>query len=96
VRDDSRKIMGSIGVVACALDEGIALLDASRNIYFSLNASGAVVWQLIASPCSIDEICEAVANHFDISADACRDDVVAMVDRLVELKLATLRDHTGT
>lgn len=76
----------------CELDGGVALLDLDRNVYFSLNRTGAVIWRAIEKPSSIDDVCAAVADKFTVTRDDCRGDVVSLVDRLVDSRLARVVD----
>ena len=88
----------SATVMACAFGEGIALLDANSNTYFSLDPVGAVVWNAMSrdggsasgvdpsqtdpSSVALDELCDAVAAEFDVAPETCRPDIVALLGEL--------------
>lgn len=97
------------GVMACSFADGVALLDARSNTYFSLDGVGTVIWQALggaapqpsphagldegwnggqdesdasAAPATLEQLCEAVVNEFEVTAEACRADIAALVTDL--------------
>lgn len=91
------------GVMACPFGEGLALLDARSNTYFSLDAVGTVVWRAlgghvpggevpnvapatptpaIPTPATLKLLCDAVANEFEVTAEACGSDIATLVTDL--------------
>ena len=76
-------------VIACELEGGAALLDLRTSHYFSLNSVGAVLWQALQTPTSPERLSETVAEHFEITADACRADVEAYLGQLHTRQLVT-------
>lgn len=85
---NSPRFVSNTSVAASEIDNGMALLDLDRNIYFSLNQVGAVIWRAIEQPLSIDQICAIVADNFRTSPEACRGDIERLMGRLIEAKLA--------
>ena len=81
-------------VVACELNGGAALLDLRTSTYFSLNPVGAVIWEAIQQPKTLDGICATVAGTFEVGDDRCRADVQTLLDTLQERRLA-VRNHAG-
>jgi sensor domain CHASE-containing protein len=86
--DFASKFVAGSAVVECAIDGGIALLDIDRNVYFSLNKTGAVVWAALREPRSVEEISTLLSEKFHTTAEACRGDVARLVGRLVDVGLA--------
>lgn len=89
------KVVASDSVAMSELDGGAALLDLERNIYFSLNGTGAVIWKAIEKPSSMDDVCSAVAEQFVVSVDQCRSDVTRLIGQLMDAKLARLADASA-
>ena len=52
-----------------------------------LNQTAAYTWALLAEERTLDELCAAVAERFDVAPDTARDDVGAFVDEIVHLGL---------
>ncbi len=80
--------VASPSVVTSDIDNGLALLDLDKNVYFSLNQTGATIWRAIARPVSIDAICAVLAEAYQTTPYTCRPDVERLISRLVEARLA--------
>ncbi|MFT3722198.1 MAG: PqqD family protein [Hyphomonadaceae bacterium] len=89
---ENAKIVASDSVAMSEVDGGAALLDLERNVYFSLNRTGAVVWKAIEQPSSLDDVCAAVAANFVVSVEKCRPDVAKLIDKLIGARLARVVD----
>lgn len=85
--DASNVFQRSTEQVSCNLDEEVAILDLEKSRYFGLAGVGAHIWLVLEKPCSVGEICNSVVDHFDISPEACRDDVVQFLTSLQQAGL---------
>ena len=86
------RLQAAADVMASPLGDGVALLDLRSNQYFSLNAVGAALWQALARPRSINDLCDAVADDFEVASDACRADVRALLGDLQRHGLVVATD----
>lgn len=75
-------IIASPEVVSCELGEGIALLHLKKNVYFSLNAVGAEVWEFIQSASSKEDIFEYISDKFHIQKEVCSRDIELLLSDL--------------
>ena len=66
-----------------------ALLGESREEYFGLNGTAVRVWELIAQPRSLAEICDVLVEEYDCDRDEIERDVRECLAELVADKLAT-------
>lgn len=80
-------------VVGSPMGDKFALLDQRSNVYYTLNATAAVIWRHLGTPSDIDTLCRAVAAEFDITEEACADDVRQLVLELNEMSLITSVDR---
>jgi len=79
--------------VSCRLDDETVMLELKRGTYYGLNHVGTVIWDLIQKPQSLEAICSAVMEKYEIDAETCNRDVLRLIEELqsaglVELKLA--------
>lgn len=65
----------------------VVILDSKSDRYLGLNASGAVVWGVLANGGSISEAIEAVVESFPVPPEQARADVLALVNDLVANQL---------
>lgn len=84
-------------ILSCDVgDDGAVLLDPREGVYLGVEGPGALLWATLAQgPASVAELCDAVAADYEISAEACADDVRAFVDDLLRRDLVTLLPEDG-
>ncbi len=70
------------------------MLSLRDGTYYGLEEVGAEIWRLIQTPITIDCIVASLVEMYDIDAERCRADVIALVAALVERRLVEVRDST--
>lgn len=85
--DSATVLTQSTQQVSCNLNEEVAILDLEKAVYFGLEGVGAHIWQALAEPRSVAEICESVVEEFDVAPETCRDDVIRFLTALKEAGL---------
>ena len=69
-------------VVLRRLDDGAVLVDLDTNNIFELNATGARICELLATPTSNDDIVARLCEEFDVDADLAEGQLRALVTDL--------------
>jgi len=64
------------------LDEETIVVDPRRREVHLLNETAARVWELLASPQSVDELAAALGGEYDVAEAELREAVVELVDGL--------------
>jgi hypothetical protein len=82
--------------LSCDLAGEVAILDVKSGMYLGLNTVGARIWQLIQVPTTVDEICKAMVEEYDVAADRCRRDVLALLQELAAKGLVQIRYGTAS
>jgi hypothetical protein len=72
------------------LDNEIVLLNTRTARYHALHGAGSQIFHLLDKPRSIREICDAMTEQFDVSADACQRDVLDFVRALIREELVVV------
>lgn len=62
--------------------EEAVLLDLDSEMYFSLNETGALMWEHLAAGRAPEEICTAMTDEFDVEAEQVEADLVVLVEAL--------------
>lgn len=66
----------SPNVVATTLkDSESVLLDVNSRRYYSLNATGTRIWQLLGDDGRVSEIAAALASEYEVSEEEAREHV---------------------
>jgi hypothetical protein len=86
------KMERSIHALHRIVDEQAIILHAETGVYFTLNAVGSLVWQLLETPATPLALRERILSEFDVPADVLARDIDAF---LTELESAGLVRRVG-
>jgi hypothetical protein len=64
------------------IDARAILLSVENGKYYSMNAMGTRIWELIQSPTRIDTLIRDLLEHFDVDAAMCEAEVLQFLARL--------------
>jgi hypothetical protein len=70
------------GLHAVEMDGELVMMGQEQGEYYGLRDVAASIWQHLAEPRTTDELCALVADEYDVTAEACHDDVSAFLDEL--------------
>ncbi len=59
-----------------------ALLNLESGVYYGLDAVGTRIWRLVADRQPLPQVCAALLDEYDVSADVLERDVRALVSDL--------------
>ncbi|MEE4176004.1 MAG: HPr-rel-A system PqqD family peptide chaperone [Bacteroides sp.] len=61
--------------ISGALHDQLVMMDIKQGKYFALNPAATRIWELLENPLSLDALCKALLEEFDVSPDQCQQDV---------------------
>ena len=67
------------------VDDTVVMMDTDKGKYYELDAVGARIWTLLATERSVGEMCALLVAEFDVTPEACRDDVLEFLEKAREL-----------
>lgn len=70
------------GIVTADMDGEKAMLDIEKGKYYGINVIGSRIWELIDSPCTVQEIVAALKSEYDILETDCQQDVQKFIKSL--------------
>lgn len=77
--------------VSCDLAGETVLLNLVNSQYFGLNASGAVVWELLQKTRSVTELRDALLRHYpDVAPEQCTRDLLELLGELADAELVQI------
>jgi hypothetical protein len=79
--------------VSTTLGDETVILGMEDGVYYGLDAVGARVWALLASPQRVSELVRIVTSEFDVTPEQCERDVLALLDELSARRL--IREAAG-
>lgn len=75
---------------AAALDDGVVLLSVRAGAYFTFNRMGSEVWRMLAEPCRVGQIFDALAREHAVDACTVVRDVAPFLQTLIDNRLVRL------
>jgi hypothetical protein len=79
--------------VSTALGNETVILHFQKGSYFGLNEVGSAIWSRLQQPRTVRELCDAVLAEFEVDRERCRQDVLALLERLHSEGLIEIRDE---
>jgi hypothetical protein len=70
----------------------VAILHLKNGIYYGLDPIGARIWNLIQEPRTVSEVRDTLLAEYDVDADRCERDLLALLTQLAENDLIHIVD----
>jgi len=77
-------------VLSSELGSEHVLLNLRDSTYYGLDEVGGAIWKLLQAPISVEAICCAIGEAYDVEPDRCRQDVMNLLGELVERRLVDI------
>ena len=78
--------------VSSALVGESVILNLKTGMYYSLNAVGASVWELLQTPHTVQDIYEAILDEYEVDPQQCRQEVSDLLQELLTVQLIEVQD----
>lgn len=72
-------------ILFSALDDQIVMMNIETGEYYDIDPIGSQIWEIIEGPQSISSICSQLIEKFDVTAEACEQEVIVFLAELLEL-----------
>jgi PqqD family protein of HPr-rel-A system len=66
------------------VDDEVMLMNTESGFYYGLNSVGSRIWERIAQPATVQEICATLLDEFDISPEQCQKECLHFLGMLLE------------
>lgn len=88
--ETSTRVVRDPELYAAQLDGETVMMNLETSRYYGLNRVGSRVWELLAQPMSVSELCGTLQDEFEVTPEACEQEVAALVQKLVDEKLVRI------
>lgn len=68
--------------MSAPIDNDIVIVNMAKNNYTGLNEIGRIIWELLAKPCRVDELCNRLSLDFAATPDKIAADVLPFLEEL--------------
>ena len=63
------------------------LMSITTGSYYSLNATGAAIWQHLEQPLSLVELCNRLSQEFEVEPQHCQQSVSQFAQRMIDQQI---------
>ncbi len=63
-------------------DDGLMMMDIDSGSYFDVESVGRSIWTLLDAPKTLDDICLALQDEYEVDAATCRTETGAFLSDL--------------
>ena len=78
--------------VAARVDGDVVMLSEREGAYFGLNGVGSKIWELIAQPCRVGDVCQSLSELYDVDHATLVREVTQFLEDLLARKLVRVID----
>lgn len=78
--------------LSAAVDDELVLMSVDRGAYFGLDAIGRVVWEGLAEPVRVADLCARLEERYDGAPSDIEADVLAFLRGLAAKDLIVVED----
>ena len=64
--------------------DDILMMSVEAGAYYGLEQAGARIWELMADPITVEQMCARLTEEYDVTADVCEAEVLAFLHHLAE------------
>ena len=79
-------------VVFSKLDDELLAIDSEAGYCYSMNETAGRIWDLIATPVLVGELCSRLMHEFTVDEQTCLNEVLPVLQRLKESDLIQVND----
>lgn len=69
------------------LSDELVMMDMDKGKYFSLNPVATRIWDLLADPMSVEELCNLLMDEYEVEANQCKKDVEDVIAKMKKLNI---------
>lgn len=89
---NSTAVVTTDDALSTTINNETVILHASEGKYYGLNDVGTFIWEFLEEPRTIDAICTAITEEYDVESERCKVDVNEMISELAAKGLVKLSE----
>ena len=83
-------IVQTPGNIVSDMDGEKVMLSIEKGKYYNLGVLGGVIWELIESPITGDELVKQLLEEYDVDQKECEEEVLSFLNHLKDEELITV------
>jgi hypothetical protein len=81
------KYIQNAEIIQSKIGEEVVMLDMESGFYFGLNSVASIIWGMMESGISFEDLCDQLTEHFEVERTLCEADTQELLDQLLEKKI---------
>jgi hypothetical protein len=81
------------GFITMPMDEELACIEEKTGNYFGLNTTGQLIWELLETPLTVEEIINSLLETFPEESHTIPQEIPDFLASLASLQLITIRPN---
>ena len=90
-----QKFERSNAVLIAKVGDDVVALDRARGLCFGMADVAADVWDILAEPHAISEVCEIICARYEVEAAQCQSEMAAYFQELLTNQLIQIAGPRG-
>ena len=82
-----KKYIHNNETISGRLHDELVMMDIKKGKYFSLNPVATHIWDLLAQPLSLDELCLKLTAEYEVAEVQCRGEIEEYLEEMKKLGL---------
>ncbi|HZQ07900.1 MAG TPA: PqqD family peptide modification chaperone [Anaerolineae bacterium] len=79
--------------VSSPLADEMAVLNLENGVYYTLNRTGARVWEGLQEPRRVSELRDMLVRRYDVSPEQCERELVQLLENMAQEGLIEVRSE---
>lgn len=82
--DREMTVVRSNDFLASTVENELVMISLERGHYYALDDIGSLIWEILAKPTTVTELCAQLQSRFAVAPVECEADVCAFLTDLLE------------
>jgi hypothetical protein len=78
----SKLFVHNINMITANIDTELVMMDADRGAYFGLDEIGTRIWNMLAEPQSLVQLCDKLVEEYEVERATCEQDVSQLLSQM--------------
>ena len=79
-------------ILTADLVDELVLMSIDNSAYYGMNKVSKRIWELLAEPRVVSDVCHILLTEFDITFDVCQKEVLTFIRHLAEAQLVEIME----
>lgn len=72
------------------------MMSIERGNYYGLGEVGSRIWELLATPIKLDQLCDQLLAEYQVEPKRCQTEVIAFLNQLQDEGLVRMTDDESS